>query len=228
LNLHRLSPEGACLVTRELATGEKERYEPAEYQRFLDECETQTPLDEFDATVDEVIASTRPYDPGADRVAAPRLHQALRLSRRAAADPGVWRYLAVVRRPHFVRHRWELRTLTQMRRRFWRPGTRSDSNAYSRLWWIAELTREGDSYALTERVLSRQPLATQLFVRDFCHHRPAIVALVDVLEDSPGDEVEAVVRHFSSFLTTVVLEAQSADAIRATLDAIRHEVRRSL
>lgn len=226
MNLHALSPEGVCLVTRELATGDKPIYGPAEYQRFLDECEENISLDEFDAVVDELVAATSAWDPSIDRIAAPKVHQALPISRRVAANPGVWRYLAVIRRPHFVRHRWELRTWGQMRRRFWRPGTRPDSNAFSRLWWIAELTQDGGSYALTERVFARQPLATQLFVRDFSHYRPAVTALVDVLGDASSDEIEAVARQFSAFLSTVVLEAQTAESLRGWLQEIRDTLHR--
>src|SRR4051812_275339 len=37
---------------------------------------------------------------------APRLHPALRLSRREASRPGLWRHLGLVALPHYVRWRW--------------------------------------------------------------------------------------------------------------------------
>lgn len=84
--------------------------------------------------MDGVIATTVPFDAAAiDAALACALHRALPLSRRLAADWGLWRYLAVVHRPDIVRHRWELRSWTTMRDRFWRGGTRPGSNVFGRL-----------------------------------------------------------------------------------------------
>jgi hypothetical protein len=104
-----------------------------------------------------------------------------------------------------------------MRTRFWSPGTRPDSNAYFRLWWIAELTRDGTSYALTDRVLAKQPLATQLFVRSFSQMRSAVEAFVDVLGDASAPEIERVARELSATLGVVVLEALDVDELRRVI-----------
>ena len=222
--LYRLGQEGFRLVTKELAQGIRARWELGEIEPYLDDPMRPRELGAFDEAIDELLATSALYDASSDRRTAPAIHRALPLSRLEAADPGLWRYLAVVHRPDWVRHRWELRSFTTMRARFWRPGTRPDSNAYSRLWWIAELTREGDSYDLTERVLTRQPLATPLFVRQFSYYRPAVEAFVDILEHAPADEIEAVVRQFNALLSTVVLEGQERDGLRQWLKRIRAEV----
>src|SRR5690606_3886261 len=116
-----------------------------------------------------------------DAAVAPEIHQSLPLSRRVASDPGVWRFLTVVHRPDYVPHRWAMRSKAQMVRRYWDFGTRPDSNAFARLWWIAELTitkdASGDPYHLTRRVLGAQPLATAIFTRTLSQYAPAVSAL---------------------------------------------------
>jgi hypothetical protein len=224
VTLYRLSSEASVLVNKELASGARCAYELADYQRYLDPCDDRVELDEFDAAVDEIIAETRMFDASVDQLAAPRIHRALGISRRLAADPGVWRFLAVIRRPQFVRHRWENRSWATTRTRYWRPGTRPDSNAFSRLWWIAELTCEGSNYDLTSQILSRQPLATAIFVRQFSSYRPATEAFVSIMEFAPPDEIESVARHFNALLSTVVLESQDKEELEEWLRRIRKEI----
>jgi hypothetical protein len=221
VKLHRLSPEARALVTRDLATGALLRHEPQAYDRFLDDPTLPIDLDELDAVLDQIIEQTAPHDAGIDRIAAPLIHRALPLTRREAANPGVWRFLAVAHRPDFVRHRWEARSWATMRTRFWSPGTRPDSNAFFRLWWIAEITHDGPSYALTERVFARQPLATQLFVRGFSQSREAVAAFVDIIEDGSSADVERLAKELNGALATLVLEAISAADLRSLLAHLR-------
>jgi len=221
VKLYRLGVEARHLVTRELASGELARHQTADYERYLEEPEVAIELDQLDAVVDDILATTAPYDAGIDRIAAPALHRALPLPRREAARPGLWRFLAVAHRPELVRHRWENRSWASTRARFWAPGTRPDSNAFSRLWWIAELTLDGDSYRLTEEVLERQQLATQLFVRQFSHHRPAVAAFVDVMGDATAEEIDRIARELNRSLSTLVLETMD----RAEVERLIRELR---
>ncbi|MFW5921281.1 MAG: DUF6339 family protein, partial [Polyangiales bacterium] len=216
MSLKRLRAEGKRLVTADLASGEVDRWPERASAPFVSDAERAVGLGDFDAVLDEAIASTEAYDTAIDRWVAPRIHRALPLTRREASDPAVWRYLTVVHRPDFVRHRWEHRSLSTMRSRFWSLGTRPDSNALARLWWIAELTRGQDgAYELTERVLARQPLATNIFVRELSSYRPAVAACVEVLGDEPSHVIEASVRLLNKALSTVVLETRTeADLVR--------------
>lgn len=221
MRLLGLSPEAHSLVTQDLASGATHRYDRPIYDRFLEELETKLELDAFDETVNDLIASTARHDTAIDSVAAPAIHRALPISRREASHAGVWRFLAVVYRPDFVRHRWENRSWTTTQTRYWSPGTRPDSNAFSRLWWIAELTRDGDSYDLTTRVFARQALATQLFVRGFSQVRVAIEALVLELHDEPPATIERIAKELSGALSTLVLEALDLEALRALVRELR-------
>jgi hypothetical protein len=220
VRLHRLGAEAGHLVSRELASGDLARHEASAYERFLDACEVPVELDAFDDAVDGLLATTPRHDAGIDRIAAPALHRALPMSRREASQPGVWRFLAVAHRPDFVRHRWENRSWATMRTRFWSPGTRPDSNAFCRLWWIAELTRDGASYRLTDEVFARQALATNLFVRTIGHHRPAVTAFLEAMGDSP-DDVERVARALNRSLGTLVLETLGHDELVALVRELR-------
>ena len=104
-----------------------------------------------------------------------------------------------------------------MRARFWSSGTRHTSNMLGRLWWIAELTRDGSSYELTERVLSKQSLATPIFVRSWSQHRPAVEGFVDTLHDAPSEDIEHAARMLSRYLATTPLEGLSRNDVVAAL-----------
>src|SRR5262249_11138333 len=77
---------------------------------------------------------------------APPGHATLRLTRREAADRRIWAHLATVLLPDYTRWRW---------RDPGEPGGPAAidrfvgdeaTNAISRPWWIAELTRDGADY----------------------------------------------------------------------------------
>ena len=155
----------------------------------------------------------QPFDTALDADLAPRLHRALKLTRREAADVGLWRFLTVVARPDFVRHRWENKSWATMRTRFLRPGTRPDSNALGRLWWMAELTRADSDYSLTARMLKSQSLANAIFVRSLSYYQPAVVALVDTLENRGADEVERTMVRLTRWLGVTPLEGLSSEDI---------------
>jgi len=225
VKLHHLVPDGHVLVTEALARGDLDRHPPEVYAELLDECHPALDLDDLDRALDQVIAETPRHDPVIEQRAAAVVHRALPLSRRAAAQPGLWRFLAVIHRPDFVRHRWAFEAWSTTRSRYWTPGVRHDSNVFARLWWIAELTRDGDDYRLTAEVFARQTLAIQLFVRRFAWHRPALAAAVAVLADAAPREIELVARDLAGALATRVVELLDEAALRDLLAALLAEVR---
>ena len=72
--------------------------------------------------------------------AAPAVHRHLNIERRDAAIEGLWHWLAVVKFPEFVYHRWE--EYSDIVGKFLEGWTNIYSNAIHRLWWIAELTHD--------------------------------------------------------------------------------------
>lgn len=225
--LQSLRAEGRRFVTPELASGQLAAVPAHDIAPLVEALPRDVPLEAFDAALDACLRTTRPHSARIDAALASEVHRTLSITRREAREPGIWRWLAVVHRPDFVRHRWENRSWATMRTRFWSLGTRPESNAFARLWWIAELTREGDDYALTERVFARQPLATNLFVRrTLSSHRPAVAACIAALEDRPAQVVEATMRALSRRLSTLLLESLDERALFAMVSTLRDRIER--
>lgn len=102
--LQRLHDSGRRLVTPELGRGEIERYPEEVVRGFVEPLPRVIELDALDEAITEILASTTQWESGEiDPRAAIEIHRALPLSRREAGDWGVWRYLAVVHRPDFIR-----------------------------------------------------------------------------------------------------------------------------
>jgi len=246
MKLHGLHPDARRLVTPELVSGQLRLWPERAYADLLTEapCPRDTAgregsardrgevdsaaldsaaLDSaaLDGAVDQAIRTFAPFDPQLDGWLAPRLHRALPLSRRDASAPGLWRFLAVVHRPGLIRHRWEHRSLRIMKARFWSIGTRADHNTFCRLWWIAELTRDGADYDLTRRVLSRQRLARSLFTRELSWHRPLVAACADALADAPVTEIDRTMSQLARALSTIVLESRSEAELRELVGRLR-------
>jgi len=186
-------------------------------------------LQEFERTIDlsqveevvEVAMSRFDRDHAAqsDAWLGPRIHAALRLTRREAGRRGVWRYLAVAVIPHYVRWRWTSAKdgveSPPPLERFVGPDYK---HALARLWWMAELFRNGRDYAPAEQALSNQDITNNLFRMDIAHHRPtAQGALVTLSEFREGDEkasgreANALAKAANAAATTLVFDALAMD-----------------
>lgn len=221
MKLQRLNRGARRLMTPEFVRGQGDGTLATDlWEPFAEPVEPAMRLDEFAVLIDDLIATTAPFSTAIDARAAVEFHGALRLSRRAASDEGIWRFLAVAFRPNFVRHRWENPTFSVGRSRFWSFGTRPDSNVFARLWWIAELTHAGDDYELTRRVLASQSIANQIFTRSFCEHRPCVQACVDAFEGRSPDESERLARELHHALSTRVLETMSVSELADLLSEL--------
>lgn len=101
---------------------------------------------------------------------APRLHAALRLSRREASMRGFWMHLAVVEYPEYVRRRF--------------PGSSARFTgedmiqAMSRLWWGAELFRVGSDYHPVQAAFTPQDIPNTIFRLKAAHNRVFCAALL--------------------------------------------------
>ncbi|KQX78831.1 DUF6339 family protein [Streptomyces clavifer] len=122
----------------------------------------------------------------ADAWLAPRLHATLRLTRREAADKRLWNHLALAVAPDYVawRHLSEPTAKRPERRiaaeRFRGP---ADRQCFSRLWWAAELFRNGSDYEPVEAACGNQDLIHTLLRMDLIDHRPTAQALVRLLQN---------------------------------------------
>lgn len=142
-------------------------------------------------------------DPATDAWVAPRLHASLRLTRREAADPSIWAYLAVIEFPDYVRARWGDETGR------WFAG--EVNQAISRLWWGAEMCRNGADYGPVTTAFSVQDVPNTWFRLDAIHSRPLAIALTRLmLENTPtGRQLNRLATATNLRLTTTVLDALS-------------------
>jgi hypothetical protein len=214
--LKRLDSEAKRLLSHEFASGQIDRLPVERIKPYVQPLDSDIPLADFHDLVDRVIRTTDPHDTSIDALTAAHLHKALPLTRRQASDPGIWRYLAVVERPDYVRHRWESFNASGLH--YWSLAIRPEGNTFARLWWITELTRSGDSYAATRQILESQTLTNWTFKNSFSHHEPMLRAL---LESTKRADVrisaEQLVKAVSGRLTVVNCEAHDCNAARTLL-----------
>ncbi|MFD0064886.1 DUF6339 family protein [Streptomyces sp. NPDC056637] len=120
----------------------------------------------------------------ADAWLAPRLHATLRLTRAEAADRDIWNHLALGVAPDYVVWRHISRP------RHGRPSVNSDrfrgvyhKQAFARLWWAAELFRDGPDYAPVVAACGNQDvLNSVLRAAELVSHRPTALAIVNLLQ----------------------------------------------
>ena len=149
---------------------------------------------------------------------APRLHAALPLRRSEAADRRLWAWLTVVRFPHYVRWRFPGRDggVTAVKR--FLGGDRD--NALSRLWWGAEMTRNGGDYSPTTKAFERQDIPSTWLSLDAFHNRAAALAALRMLPTLGSKPINRLSTAFNHYLTTIMLDnvAPMAPPDKAAID----------
>ncbi|UUV28479.1 DUF6339 family protein [Amycolatopsis roodepoortensis] len=115
----------------------------------------------------------------ADGWLAPRLHATLRMTRAEAADNGLWNFIALIVAPDYVIWR-HLGTKGTKAVRF---SGRHDLQAFSRLWWAAELFRNGSDYRTVELACRSQDVLGSPMRLDVIDHRPTALAFLRVLQE---------------------------------------------
>jgi hypothetical protein len=159
----------------------------------IDLAKVVEPLPEDDARwwvepirslVEDVMFEFREDRTRADAWLAPRLHATLRLTRREAADRRLWNHLALAVAPDYVAWRHLPKGKNPERRiaaeRFRGP---ADRQCFSRLWWAAELFRNGPDYEPVEAACGNQDLIHTVLRMDLIDHRPTAQALVRLLKE---------------------------------------------
>lgn len=217
--LGRLRTEGQRLVDGPFLRGER-THDPAAVAEVVEPYPDPTDADveAVERLLQRTVAQHDPYDTAMDAAVAPGLHEALDVSRRVAADPGIWHYLTVVVAPEFVRHRWQYTSEAAMREKFLGAGTDIYSNALHRLWWIAELTEDGGSYDVTVAALENQTIANKVFDRWFARYKPAAKVCCAKLASYPSSIAEQVTADLNQRLSTLQLEAMDEGDIKQVVD----------
>ncbi|MFG2134166.1 DUF6339 family protein [Streptomyces sp. NPDC048751] len=168
--------------------------------------------------IDDVMHLYRHDSPTkADAWLAPRLHAALRLTRREAADSRLWNFLALAVAPDYV---------------VWRhlPAKGKDglppmvaasrfrgahyTQAFSRLWWAAELFRDGSDYEPVQVACGNQDVLNTVLRLDVIDHRPTAQALIRMVarkKVQTGREVNALARAVNASASTLMYDVLAED-----------------
>ena len=115
-----------------------------------------------------------PAPTAVDQWLAPRLHWAMRITRRQASDRNLWFWLAT-EYPEFVQARWG----SEAEPGRWHGPV--NKQTFARLWWTAELYRAPGNYEPVGRALDRQRLVDLLLPRTIVRTRTVALALIDFI-----------------------------------------------
>lgn len=150
----------------------------------------------------------------ADAWLAPRLHATLRLTRREAADKRLWNHLALAVAPDYVAWRHSGKDGRIPAERF--RGA-ADRQCFSRLWWAAELFRNGPDYGPAEIACGNQDLIHTVLRSDLIDHRPTAQALVRLLKNGlvgTGREINGLTVAINAAGATLVYDVIAPDEPR--------------
>ena len=165
-----------------------------------------------------------------DRWLAPRVHCSLRLTRREAALHGVWDWLALDPFNNYVRWRWGAGDGKVASDRFVSRDVRK--HAIKRLWWGAELTRNGGDYSATDLLFTSTDVPNSWLNQHLFRHRPTAIAslrLLSTLNDdgsfASSDRQRDLIKAMNAAITTTMLDAvaHSKSVDSDTVDQWRHE-----
>ncbi|MEU8762117.1 DUF6339 family protein [Streptomyces sp. NPDC048659] len=157
----------------------------------------------------------------ADGWLAPRLHATLRMSRAEAADSRVWNHLAMVVAPDYVVWRHKGADTAEgpgiaTAARFCGPHY---TQTFSRLWWAAELFRDGDDYGPVATACRIQDVLNTTMRLDVIDHRPTAQAMIRVIGGlldagvpRPGDHVNAFSSAVNAAGSTLMYDVLAPDA----------------
>ncbi|MGW6920677.1 DUF6339 family protein [Streptomyces sp. NPDC054950] len=151
----------------------------------------------------------------ADGWLAPRLHATLRMTRSEAGDSNLWNHFAMLVAPDYVVWRHKGAEIAQSSR-FSGPHY---TQCFARLWWAAELFRDGHDYRPVEVACSVQDVLNTTLRLDVIDHRPTAQALLRVLQNlissgrpRLGDHVNALSSAVNTAGSTLVYDVLAPDS----------------
>ncbi|MFG2818296.1 DUF6339 family protein [Kitasatospora sp. NPDC048365] len=176
----------------------------------------------FREIVDEAMRRFADSRTEADAWLAPRLHATLRMVRADAARPDLWNFLALAVAPDYVLWRHlaggEAKDGAAKKVNSARFVGPHYSQAFARLWWAAEMFRDGHDYRPAERACGNQDMLNTALRLDAIDHKPTALAMVRILEGLAasgasrlGDRVNALCTAVNSVGSTVMYDVVAPD-----------------
>lgn len=232
----RYRREVASQLTREFRQGGT-KPDLSPYLEKLDEPEIDDELLDVDvelvrSLVDHAVDEVLPHfdeDPRSelDSWLAPRLHYAVRLPRRIASDRGFWAWMNIDVGRRYVHERWgRLKQSADETVSTWHfTGKNKLRNALSRLWWGAEIARNGPSYEYSEAAFHSVATAKWALELRYSWYRPATIAFVRVCEGLDGreplddDSMGKLSTGINAYLSSVALEGKATDEENGRFDS---------
>jgi hypothetical protein len=164
---------------------EEREIEDETLEKYVESGETEVDYEKLKEVLQEAMSDFKEGENDIDAEVAPKIHQIFDLTRREAAQPAVWNYLSIKFCPEFVRHRWT----SCSEDRFVADRTLME-NAFSRLWWVAELTERKGSYKHTQIALREgNSEIAQSIVTDnnFSHYEQLPPYAIKAVENKDND-----------------------------------------
>ena len=206
-------------LTEQLIAGEQVHggVDLAKVVEPLPEDDARWAVEPLRGLVEDAMFAFREDRTRADAWLAPRLHATLRLTRREAADKRLWNHLALAVAPDYVAWR-HLSGGTPNR-----PESRiaperfrgaADRQCFSRLWWAAELFRNGPDYEPVETACGNQDVIHTVLRLDLIDHRPSAQAIVRLLKTgrvTTGREINGLCLAISAAGATLIYDAIGPD-----------------
>lgn len=186
----------------------------------LDEAEARWHTAPARDLVDEAMQRFAGERTAADAWLAPRLHATLRMTRDEAADNRLWNFLAMVVAPDYVVWRHQGTHTSEG------PGAVATSRfagphytqTFARLWWAAELFRDGPDYRPVEIACRVQDVLNTTMRLDVIDHRPTAQAILKVIEglmqtglSRLGDRVNALSSAVNAAGSTLMYDVLAPD-----------------
>lgn len=207
--LMRLTNYGQSKVTEEFLKNPDA--DPISEPEALQTLEIDVPLDDFNRVVTEAIGKFGiPIPPSADAETAVALHKALKIPRRIAMDKRVWQFLSCVARPDYTRARWTDDGAASLER--FLGGIKR--NAFARLWWGAEVMRDGSDYSQVGSCFEPQDLYEAVFGRSFSKFPPAAKGFIGAVKGEHRNTIREVAKDFNLMLSTFVVEDLAEERIK--------------
>lgn len=215
MTIYRVKQQIEAVLGPDVRTG---RTEPPieDYQMLLDEA-MSIDLELISGLLEHALAQDMEKDGELDQWLSPRFHFAMRLPRRIAGDRGFWTWLTLKVGMRYTLHRWgngENVTMYRYTGDFKR-------NALSRLWWFAEMARNGPSYSPVQGVLRDASTAQYAMELKYSMYRPAVIAFgrAAVSNKLGFEQLKSLSKRINAYLSLRSLEALGLAETNGARDA---------